>query len=189
MRASLTCGCGTTQAEGLLETDYVRLTGRTGRAPDGPRSGIDAAGASSPSPFRRGSMNWPDRSWPKPSPTPPQPEPPSRSLSSRAAAAQGRAIASAAADPPIQHSNAEIDRIAALLRQHGYEPRRNGDSLVLANCPFHALARRHTQLVCQINHAIITELARSIAPGQLDAQLQPSPTRCCVTLSSRIEPA
>jgi predicted ArsR family transcriptional regulator len=54
---------------------------------------------------------------------------------------------------------------------------------VLRNCPFHRLAQTHTQLVCQMNHDLITALAESLAPGLLLVQLQPGENRCCVNLT------
>jgi predicted ArsR family transcriptional regulator len=168
-------------AEGLLETDYVRLTGRTG-----PGAGRPAKR------YRRGSgelaVTVPARAY----------ELAGRILAdavtdtstngtpiadavTRAAAAEGRALADTAVDPPT--SPDPVGRVADLLADHGYEPRRTGQSLILVNCPFHALARRHTQLICQLNHALIAELARSIAPGQIDARLEPGEHRCCVTLA------
>ncbi|MDQ1665113.1 MAG: hypothetical protein QOH75_1144, partial [Actinomycetota bacterium] len=45
------------------------------------------------------------------------------------------------------------------LAAHGYEPRLQGDTIMLANCPFHALARDHTELVCGMNLALIDALA------------------------------
>ena len=39
----------------------------------------------------------------------------------------------------------------ASSRQHGFEPRAEDGAVTLANCPFHALAREHTELVCGMN--------------------------------------
>ena len=48
--------------------------------------------------------------------------------------------------------------VSAALAAHGYEPRAQGGRVVLANCPFHALAREHTALVCGMNLHLITAL-------------------------------
>lgn len=45
------------------------------------------------------------------------------------------------------------------LAAHGYEPRRQGDTISLANCPFDALARDHTELVCGMNLALLDAVA------------------------------
>jgi len=66
------------------------------------------------------------------------------------------------------------------LRRLGYEPHLEGDKGVMANCPFHALAKTHTKLVCTMNHALLDGLCQRI--GGLTASLQPGEGRCCVVL-------
>ncbi|WP_208321888.1 helix-turn-helix transcriptional regulator [Paramicrobacterium chengjingii] len=68
------------------------------------------------------------------------------------------------------------------LRDLGYEPRVEGDRVVMANCPFHRLAGAHTKLVCGMNHDMLSAFTDSVAPGVLQANLDPAPGRCCVTL-------
>ena len=92
----------------------------------------------------------------------------------RTAADTGRAIGSAA------HS------LEKALEDHGYEPRTNDDgALVLGNCPFHRLAREHTDTVCHLN----LELLRGIAEGSDDRRytlvLDPGIGRCCVRGAAR----
>ena len=41
--------------------------------------------------------------------------------------------------------------VMAGLETCGYEPRVEDDAIVLANCPFHSLAREHTAMVCEMN--------------------------------------
>ncbi len=77
--------------------------------------------------------------------------------------------------------------VAVALAAHGYEPRRQHNVLVLANCPFHALARDHTALVCGMNLHLITALLDELGHAGVRATLQPAPGRCCVTL--REDPA
>ncbi|MGP3947478.1 helix-turn-helix transcriptional regulator [Streptomyces sp. 7N604] len=72
-----------------------------------------------------------------------------------------------------------------LLERYGFEPRREGDAIVLANCPFHALAREHTQTVCGMNLHLLRGVLHGLGEGGLDARLAPAPGRCCV----RLEPA
>ncbi len=73
-----------------------------------------------------------------------------------------------------------------VLSKYGYEPRRvdgsAADEVQLANCPFHALAREQTQLACNMNHALITGVAEALGPHAPDARLCPGPARCCVVL-------
>ncbi|MGZ4593779.1 MAG: helix-turn-helix transcriptional regulator [Actinomycetes bacterium] len=77
-----------------------------------------------------------------------------------------------------------VSAACATLAAHGYEPRREGGTVTLANCPFHALAREHTELVCHMNLALVDALAERAAGGRLTARLDPAPDRCCVVLTS-----
>ena len=43
------------------------------------------------------------------------------------------------------------DVVLRVLETQGFEPRIEDDAVTLANCPFHALARAHTDLVCGMN--------------------------------------
>lgn len=81
-----------------------------------------------------------------------------------------------------------LDQACAVLAGHGYEPHREGDRVLLSNCPFHALAQRHTPLVCGMNHAMLEGLADTLAPDCLSAHLDPAPGRCCVTLTQQAGP-
>jgi len=73
------------------------------------------------------------------------------------------------------------DDIGALLAGYGYEPRVEGGEVVLANCPFHALARDHTALVCGMNLHLLTALLEPAGPT-MQARLDPAPGRCCVVV-------
>jgi predicted ArsR family transcriptional regulator len=78
----------------------------------------------------------------------------------------------------------------ATLAAHGYQPRRHDDTVTLANCPFHRLARDHTNLVCGMNLALVEGMIQRSAGGQLaegwvTARLDPAAHRCCVTLATR----
>jgi predicted ArsR family transcriptional regulator len=81
---------------------------------------------------------------------------------------------------------AALDDVAAVLAALGYEPRIQSDRVVLANCPFHALAREHTALVCGMNLHLITALIDELGRRNVRAGLDPAPQGCCVTLT--IEP-
>lgn len=72
-----------------------------------------------------------------------------------------------------------------VLADHGYEPRTRGDVTTLANCPFHTLAQEHTDLVCGMNLDLLSGVLESCDGSGMDAHLDPSPGRCCVTLSRR----
>jgi len=166
--------------EGLLDVEFARLTGRTG------------PGAGRPSKlFRRAAreiaVSLPEREY----------ELAGRlmaeaiALSSddgtpvlealgRVAAEHGRTLARGADAPKTASA---LQRACASLADHGYEPRIEADGATLTNCPFHALAESHTDLVCQMNLALVDALVEEI--GDVDARLDPAEGRCCVTLAQR----
>ncbi|GHG88246.1 ArsR family transcriptional regulator [Streptomyces lanatus] len=69
-----------------------------------------------------------------------------------------------------------------LLERHGFEPRREDDTIVLANCPFHALAREHTETVCGMNLHLLRGVLRGLGETGFEACLAPQDGRCCVVL-------
>jgi predicted ArsR family transcriptional regulator len=79
-----------------------------------------------------------------------------------------------------QHTDADLVNV---LGELGFEPQLDADGRVLLhNCPFHALAARHTNLVCGLNLAFIGGLVDGLAAG-VRADLVPRTGACCVTLS------
>ncbi len=50
---------------------------------------------------------------------------------------------------------------------------------MLANCPFHALARDHTALVCGMNLHLIAAVLDELGHHDVQARLDPAPDRCC----------
>jgi len=103
----------------------------------------------------------------------------------RLAAEHGRSLGDAAVAVAGTPESAESAlRLAVqVLAEHGYEPRPEGDRVVLANCPFHALARAQTELVCHLNHALIDAVADTLHPHGPHARLAPGEGRCCVVLT------
>jgi len=71
--------------------------------------------------------------------------------------------------------------VVEILADLGFEPG-TSDVVRLHNCPFHALAGRHTTLVCGLNHAFITGLLAGLDARTHEAQLIPTPGACCVQL-------
>jgi predicted ArsR family transcriptional regulator len=71
------------------------------------------------------------------------------------------------------------DCLPAALGSLGFEPERNGPRTMLHNCPFHALAARHTQLICGLNHSFLRGLADGLA-ANAEIRLEASPGNCCV---------
>ncbi|MGI8415641.1 MAG: helix-turn-helix transcriptional regulator [Nakamurella sp.] len=179
--------------EGVLESDYARISGRSG------------PGAGRPSKVYRRSareiaVSLPDREYELAgmlmaaaiAESTRTGEPILETLH-RAATARGAEIGSAFV------GTAGIDRAGSdpapgamelailALTTNGYQPRRDGDRVIMTNCPFHALAKAHTQLVCTMNHALLSGLVESVAPQQLCARLEPGENRCCVVLSQLLQ--
>jgi predicted ArsR family transcriptional regulator len=76
----------------------------------------------------------------------------------------------------------ELERSAEVLKGRGFEPTRVDDGLVLRNCPFDALAREHTALVCGVNHDYVGGVLEGLGCHHTSACLDPGPDRCCVRL-------
>lgn len=163
-------------AEGLLEVEYRRLSGRTG------------PGSGRPSKlYRRGACEFAVSL------------PPRRyalvaellaSAVARAAGGvplddalsqvardEGRALGAAAEVPDAE----ELDRTAIVLESQGYEPIRRPDVVTLNNCPFDALAQKHTALVCGLNRDFVQGVVEGLRCTSVVACLEPGAGRCCVT--------
>jgi predicted ArsR family transcriptional regulator len=68
-----------------------------------------------------------------------------------------------------------------VLRDHGFEPREGAHDLVLANCPFHALAAQFTALVCGMNLHLMRGIRSTLDVGDvLQPRLEPDEGQCCV---------
>lgn len=170
-------------AEGLLETGFARLTGRSG-----PGAGRTAKL------YRRArrdiAVNLPQREYElagrlmataiaRSASTGEQ----VTSVLNRVARDYGHAIgARAGARPPADAAGA-LARAVAVLSRYGYEPRYGDGEVELSNCPFHGLAQEQRELACTMNHALISGVADALAPHGPDARLCPGRDRCCVVLS------
>ncbi len=80
---------------------------------------------------------------------------------------------------------AQADTARGMLAELGYEPRADDGGLILANCPFHALAQDYTEVVCGMNFDLIDGLLAGLELADLRARLDPAPGRCCVTVRPR----
>jgi predicted ArsR family transcriptional regulator len=96
----------------------------------------------------------------------------------------GRIIASGLG-AGVASGDDEFERVAAVLAAHGYEPARHAGVITLENCPFHALAEQHRDLVCGMNLDVVEGVLEGTAATHLQAHLDPAPGRCCVTVCSR----
>src|SRR5688572_7585490 len=171
-------------AEGLLETSFRRLSGRTG------------PGAGRPSKLYRRSgreleVSLPQRSY---------------KLAGRILATAMEATAPGATElltPTARAIGEEIGRDAkaragprpgkkrlvagtmAALAANGYEPEQEGGEIRLRNCPFHYLASEHRQLVCGMNLALIEGVVAGLDVPGVEPRLDPKPGMCCVALKLR----
>jgi predicted ArsR family transcriptional regulator len=75
-----------------------------------------------------------------------------------------------------------LDVLADVLASQGYEPTVTPRTVVLANCPFDALAQKHTEVVCGLNQAFVQGVAEGLGCVGVTASLEPDPDRCCVTV-------
>jgi predicted ArsR family transcriptional regulator len=104
-----------------------------------------------------------------------------------AAAAAGAALGAQARQDAGERPGSKRLRQATCraLESHGYEPRDDGPLITLENCPFDALAREHTTLVCGMNLALLTAVIEQLGETRLAAGLAPDPARCCVVLTDQ----
>ncbi len=77
-----------------------------------------------------------------------------------------------------------VERLVSLLTRHGYEPCVSEGVITMANCPFHALAEGHRELVCHMNHELLCGVVEEAGLPLEDVRLDPEPGRCCVTIAT-----
>lgn len=170
--------------EGLLQFEFRRLNGRTG------------PGAGRPAKLYRRSDRQIDLSFPpreydfagrllaEAIATAEASGRSARSELERAAFTFGQAIGEEVVAQAGKRASKSKQRAALLvvLRSHGFEPRTVGSDVVLANCPFHALAQQFTELVCGMNLHLMGGVRSVLTLNDRDLQprLEPEPGQCCV---------
>src|SRR5579884_1175236 len=88
--------------------------------------------------------------------------------------------------PRRMNPDATLVAADAVLRELGYEPHQEGSSLRLRNCPFHGVMEAAPQLVCTMNHRLVSGLLAGLGgSSQVTASLHPSPGECCVVVEKR----
>jgi predicted ArsR family transcriptional regulator len=80
-----------------------------------------------------------------------------------------------------------LERIAATLRDYGYEPSVSGGQLTLRNCPFDPLSLEYRDVVCAMNRAVMDGLLTGLQAPGLTTIFQPQPhaSPCCVTINGQ----
>lgn len=169
--------------EGLLVTEFRRLTGRTG------------PGAGRPAKLYRRSakevaVSLPNRRYDLAGQV--LADAVERSLGglpmtealTEAAHNAARIVVDATASPP---TSGELDRVADVLREFGYEPRVEKD-LVLTNCPFDRLATDHRDLICGMNVEFVASVCTLLGCSGVNARREDDPDGCCVRVDHASEP-
>jgi predicted ArsR family transcriptional regulator len=172
-------------AEGLLEVDYRRLTGRRGPGAGRPakvyRRASDEVSVSLPP--RRYELaakllaEAADRSR--------QEGVPIEGPLDDAARNEGRLLARESRGMLGRRTSlrARRERFFDALRSLGFEPETHSDGVtVLHNCPFHHLARAHPELICGMNLCLLDSMLEEIEGTGLRAALEPDDNYCCVRL-------
>lgn len=155
-------------AQGLLEVEYRRLSGRAG------------PGAGRPSKlYRRASaevsVSLPERRYDLAG----EVLAGAVELSMRSGAPIADAVREVAGEQGRRMAVGRQDLVDA-LGEHGYEPRADDGEICLVNCPFDRLASRHVELVCGMNLALVEGVIDGLGIEGVEAALAPRPGYCCV---------
>lgn len=95
------------------------------------------------------------------------------------------AIDSAARDAGRSAADSTHGDLMSALRECGFLPHIADDGLIrLRNCPFHAVARDHQDIVCGLNLRLIEGVVDGSSCRDAHPELSPRPGRCCVVLRS-----
>lgn len=163
--------------EGLLVTEFRRLTGRTGPGAGRPAKLYRRSA-------REVSVSLPHRRYDLAAEV--LADAIERSLGGTAmdqavadaADAAAQLAVDQAADRPGDQDG-ELDRVALTLAPFGFEPKVEED-LVLANCPFDRLAAEHRDLVCGMNLAFVGSVADRLGCAGVRAEPDSADQGCCV---------
>lgn len=169
--------------EGLLETEFRRLSGRSGPGAGRPAKLYRRSA-------RQLSVSLPERHYDLAGDvlaaaidtSMAEGRPVAETVAAAARDAGRRMVAGylseTAGDPPA----GELEQVADVLGGHGYEPRVAEREVCLANCPFDRLAAEHTALVCGMNHTLIGAVLEGLETRNARAVLAPQPGLCCVRI-------
>ncbi|HMM83468.1 MAG TPA: transcriptional regulator [Terrimesophilobacter sp.] len=160
--------------EGVLETEFKRLSGKSGPGAGRPSKLYRRAGGeiAVSFPVRRydlagdmlaAAVAESDRTGE-----------PVRAVLATISAATGREIGASAGS------------LDAALESCGYEPRDDGaGGIVLANCPFHKLAANHTDVICSANVALLQGVAEGASETERTVEfVEPTNGCCCVRVTA-----
>lgn len=77
-----------------------------------------------------------------------------------------------------------LEALESVLRDAGYVPFVQGGELRMLNCPFHELAQRHRQLTCGMNLALVQGMLDGARLPADSARLDWQPGLCCVAIQT-----
>ena len=173
------------EAEGLLQTEFARLSGKTGPGAGRPsklyrRTSQDIAVSLPGREYELAGRLMADAIAESSATGVPVIE-----ALNRVAAARGRDMGEAALANAGTKPGGSMELACTVLAEHGYEPREEGNRVLLANCPFHTLSATHTDMVCGMNLALIDAMVAAVDAEGLESRLEPGADRCCVVLARR----
>ncbi|MDJ1371671.1 helix-turn-helix transcriptional regulator [Gulosibacter molinativorax] len=171
--------------EGLLESEYRRLTGKTG-----PGAGRPAKV------YRRGDtpveVSLPGRRYAlvggilasaiEHAGLTPELQDALQHTAREAGEQTGRGASGATPADAAQKERQETEAIIETLTSDGYEPIQTEDAIRLRNCPFHDLSSTHRDLVCGINEAYVSGMLDGLGCAGSRASLEPTEGLCCVAI-------
>jgi predicted ArsR family transcriptional regulator len=102
-----------------------------------------------------------------------------------AARSFGRTIGAGSESLGENPPGGNLKRVANVLAPYGYEPRISEGQLVLANCPFRALAQEYREIICPMNLRLLKGVLKGAAAKDLAARPDRSLGSCCVTIECR----
>ncbi|MDE3085771.1 MAG: helix-turn-helix domain-containing protein [Acidobacteriota bacterium] len=174
--------------EGLLETEFRRLTDRQG------------PGAGRPAKLYRPSqaevaVSLPDRDYElagrllAEAVTRAETEGTAVAEAVRAVSAEaGRRLGESSAARRRRGDAGALASLLEVLSSCGFEPHVSPGggprTVVLRNCPFHRLAQTHPGLVCGMNHEFVSGVLAGLGAARLTARLEPAADRCCVLVDA-----
>lgn len=167
--------------DGLLETEYRRLSGRTGPGAGRPaklyRRARTEIAVSLPQRDYRLAAQLLAEAIDRPGGADP------RAALRDAAREHGQVLGAAARSLAGEDADAprQVAALEHVLADAGFEPQRSEAGVIrLGNCPFHALATSHRDLTCGMNLAMLDAVLEGLGSDDLTASLDPQPGRCCV---------
>jgi predicted ArsR family transcriptional regulator len=169
---------------GLLEAQYRRISGLTGRGAGRPAKLYSLSG-------RRVSVSLPESRYDVAGTVLVRMTEPGRGQEAARgirAVARERGLEMGRELSPRVGTGKPMRRAERALEEIGYRPERRKDVVRLRNCPFHDLVRESPQMVCAMNRALLAGVVAGLGTkasgteGRIVAESDPDDGACCVRL-------